>query len=77
MLSRTESALRPLDLTFARYMLLMLLMFSKRGELPMRVIGDRLQVHPTSVSSAADRLVAAGLVVRHPTLKMVAPCTWG
>ncbi|MBC7677735.1 MAG: MarR family transcriptional regulator [Pseudorhodobacter sp.] len=66
LLSRTESALRPLDLTFARYELLMLLMFSKRGELPMRVIGDRLQVHPTSVSSAVDRLVAAGLVVRTP-----------
>lgn len=32
----------------------------------MRVIGSRLQVHPTSVTNAVDRLEAAGLVRREP-----------
>jgi DNA-binding MarR family transcriptional regulator len=46
----------------------MLLWFSKRGSLPMKVIGSRLQVHPTSVTNAVDRLEDAGLVTRstHP-----------
>ena len=29
-------------------------------------MGERLQVHPTSVTSIVDRLEAAGLVVRRP-----------
>jgi DNA-binding MarR family transcriptional regulator len=68
LLSRTEEALRPLGLTFARYEVLMLLDFSKRQALPMKVIGSRLQVHPTSVTNAVDRLEEAGLVARrrHP-----------
>ncbi len=35
----------------------------------MRVIGERLQVHPTSVTSAVDRLEKDDLVARrqHPT----------
>lgn len=64
LLARTETALRPLGLTFARYEMLMLLLFSKKGQLPMKVIGNRLQVHPTSVTNAVDRLEAAGLVER-------------
>jgi DNA-binding MarR family transcriptional regulator len=34
----------------------------------MKVIGSRLQVHPTSVTNAVDRLEDAGLVTRsaHP-----------
>lgn len=69
LLGRVDAVLRPLGLTFARYELLMLLEFSRRGELPMRVIGDRLQVHPTSVTSAVDRLERDGLVSRqaHPS----------
>ncbi len=68
LLARTDEVLRPLGLTFARYEVLMLLVFSQRGALPMRVIGSRLQVHPTSVTNAVDRLEAAGLVKRvaHP-----------
>jgi DNA-binding MarR family transcriptional regulator len=67
-LARVESTLKPLGVTFARYEVLMLLYFSKRGSLPMKVIGSRLQVHPTSVTNAVDRLEDAGLVVRstHP-----------
>jgi DNA-binding MarR family transcriptional regulator len=55
--------------TFARYELLMLLYFSRAGSLPMAKIGERLQVHPTSVTNAVDRLESAGLVRRtaHPT----------
>lgn len=66
LLARTEAALRPLSLTFARYEVLMLLLFSRAGALPMKVIGSRLQVHPTSITNAVDRLEAAGLVAREP-----------
>lgn len=66
MQARVDAELRPLGMTFARYEVLMLLLFSARGRLPMRVIGDRLQVHPTSVTNAVDRLEAAGLVRRMP-----------
>jgi len=68
-LSRVESVLKPLRITFARYEVLMLLVFSSRGSLPMSRIGSRLQVHPTSVTNAVDRLQSAGLVQRkpHPT----------
>jgi DNA-binding MarR family transcriptional regulator len=69
LLARVDRLLRPLDLTFARYEVLMLLMFSRSGALPLNVVGSRLQVHPTSVTSAIDRLEARGLVRRspHPT----------
>ncbi len=67
-LARVETTLRPLGVTFARYEVLMLLLFSRRGSLPMKAIGSRLQVHPTSVTNAVDRLEDAGLVARttHP-----------
>ncbi|KAB7743022.1 MarR family transcriptional regulator [Nostocoides sp. F2B08] len=65
-LSRVEAVLRPLDVTFARYEVLMLLVFSRRGTLPMSRIGTRLQVHQTSVTNAVDRLERAGLVRRVP-----------
>ncbi|MEO7129783.1 MAG: MarR family transcriptional regulator [Dermatophilaceae bacterium] len=67
-LARVESTLRPLGVTFARYEVLMLLLFSSRGSLPMRLIASRLQVHPTSVTNAVDRLERAALVTRetHP-----------
>jgi DNA-binding MarR family transcriptional regulator len=65
-LSRADATLRPLELTFARYEVLMLLSFSRRGYLPLGVIGERLQVNPASVTNAVDRLEARGLVERHP-----------
>ena len=66
---RIDAGLRDLDLTFARYEILQLLAFSSRGALPMAAIGRRLQVHPTSVTSAVDRLETQGFVERapHPT----------
>ncbi|MEE8602092.1 MarR family winged helix-turn-helix transcriptional regulator [Euzebya tangerina] len=63
---RIDAGLRDLDLTFARYEILQLLAFSRRGALPLSAIGRRLQVHPTSVTSAVDRLEAQGFVVREP-----------
>ena len=68
-LAAVEPALRPLGLTFARYEALVLLSFSRRGSLPMRVMGERLQLHPTSVTNIVDRLEGDDLVRRapHPT----------
>ena len=66
LLARFDQALRPHELTFARYEVLVLLTFSRTGELPLKVIGSRLMVHPTSVTNAIDRLVAAGYVDRRP-----------
>ena len=64
MLARVEAALRPFQLTFARFEVLMLLHFSSRGSMPVGKIGERLQVHPASVTNAVQRLAAAGLVER-------------
>ncbi|HEY0509712.1 MAG TPA: MarR family transcriptional regulator [Blastococcus sp.] len=66
LLARFDAALRPDHLTFARYEVLVLLTFSRTGELPLKVIGSRLMVHPTSVTNVIDRLVAAGYVRRRP-----------
>lgn len=66
LLARIDQQLRPLDLTFARYEVLMLLHFARKGSLPLSVIGSRLQVHPTSVTSAIDRLERQGFVTREP-----------
>ena len=67
-LGQLDEILRPHGLTFARYESLVLLVFSRAGSLPLGKMGERLQVHPTSVTSIVDRLEAAGLVVRrrHP-----------
>lgn len=65
-LARVEEVLRPLDLTFSRYELLMLLEFSRTGSLALAKIGTRLQVHPASVTNAVDRLEKQGLVRRVP-----------
>jgi DNA-binding MarR family transcriptional regulator len=67
-LAELDEILRPHGLSFARYEALVLLVFSRKGSLPLGKMGERLQVHPTSVTSIVDRLEAAGLVVRrrHP-----------
>ena len=67
-IGRLDAILKPHGLTFARYEALVLLTFSSRGSLPLGKMGERLQVHPTSVTSIVRRLEAAGLVVRraHP-----------
>src|ERR1700684_1471810 len=61
-----DEALRPYGLTFARYEALVLLAFSKRGALPMGKMGERLMIHPTSVTNVVDRLEGQGFVRRRP-----------
>ncbi|GAA2086119.1 MarR family transcriptional regulator [Aeromicrobium tamlense] len=64
-LARLDGALKPFGITFARYEVLRLLSFSSSGSLPLSKIGERLMVHPTSVTNVIDRLVADGLVDRN------------
>jgi DNA-binding MarR family transcriptional regulator len=64
LLSRVDDVLRPLGLTFARYELLVLLSFSRTGAMPLGKVGERLQVHPASVTSLIDKLESNGLVRR-------------
>lgn len=68
-IGHVDGVLREFKLTFARYEVLMLLLFSQRGSLPLGKVGARLQVHPASVTNVVNRLEADGLVRRvpHPT----------
>lgn len=66
LLARAHKALKPFSLTFARFELLALLDFSRERRMPMSKAGALLQVHPTSVTNAVDRLESAGLVAREP-----------
>jgi DNA-binding MarR family transcriptional regulator len=63
-IGRLNELLEPLGLTFARYEALMLLFYSRKGELPLGKISDRLQVHRASVTNVIDKLVDAGYVER-------------
>jgi DNA-binding MarR family transcriptional regulator len=66
LLGELDALLRPYGLTFARYEALVLLTFSRRGALPLGVIGERLMVHPTSVTNIISRLERQQMVVRRP-----------
>jgi|SRR4051812_14515347 DNA-binding MarR family transcriptional regulator len=66
LLAQLDAKLRPLGITFSRYEALVLLIHSHDGALPLSKIGERLQVHATSVTNVIDRLAAAGLVRREP-----------
>jgi DNA-binding MarR family transcriptional regulator len=66
LMARLNEMLRPLGLTFPRYEALMLLSFTRTGALPLGKIGERLQVHRTSVTNIIDKLEADGLVRRVP-----------
>jgi DNA-binding MarR family transcriptional regulator len=66
LLAELDALLRPHGLTFARYEALVLLSFSRDGALPMSLIGQRLMVHPTSVTNIIDRLERQELVIRRP-----------
>jgi DNA-binding MarR family transcriptional regulator len=59
-----ERALKPHDLTFARYEVLMLLSFTSSGALPITKVGERLMVHPTGITKLVDKLEQQGLVQR-------------
>ena len=64
LLGQLDATLKPYELTFARYEALVLLTFSSTGTLPLGRIGERLMVHPTSVTNTVDRLEKQGLVRR-------------
>jgi DNA-binding MarR family transcriptional regulator len=66
LMARLNELLEPFGLTFPRYEALMLLHFSKRGSLPLGKIGERLQVHRTSVTNTIDGLEKRKLVRRVP-----------
>ncbi|MDN4161797.1 MarR family winged helix-turn-helix transcriptional regulator [Nocardioides abyssi] len=64
LLTQIDGLLRPYGLTFARFELLRLLSFASEQRMTMRRAGQRLQVHPTSLTSLAARLAEDGLVQR-------------
>lgn len=65
--NRAAGLLRPLGLSFARYQVLGMLRWA--GPLTLGAVGHRLWITPATVTSAVDRLEAAGLSrrVSHPT----------
>jgi DNA-binding MarR family transcriptional regulator len=65
---RADQILAPIDLTFARYELLVRLYFSGES-LPLSQLGRQLQIHQTSITSLVDKLEERGLIKRtpHPT----------
>ncbi|MDQ1731527.1 MAG: hypothetical protein QOK10_1686 [Pseudonocardiales bacterium] len=66
LIAALDAALKPFGLTFSRYEALVLLTFSGSGALPLSKIGERLQVHATSVTNVVDRLESSGFVRREP-----------
>jgi DNA-binding MarR family transcriptional regulator len=66
LIAELDALLRPFGITFSRYEALVLLVHSHDGALPLSKIGERLQVHATSVTNVIDRLESAGLVRREP-----------
>jgi DNA-binding MarR family transcriptional regulator len=66
LIAELDATLRPYGITFSRFEALVLLAYSREGSLPLSKIGERLQVHATSVTNVIDRLEGAGLVRREP-----------
>jgi DNA-binding MarR family transcriptional regulator len=66
LIGQLDAMLRPYGITFSRFEALVLLTHSRDGALPLSKVGERLQVHATSVTNVIDRLEAAGLVRREP-----------
>jgi DNA-binding MarR family transcriptional regulator len=67
LLARLNEIVRPHGLTFPRYEALVLLSFTRHGELPIGKLGERLQVHRTSASSIVAALADDGFVQRVPS----------
>jgi DNA-binding MarR family transcriptional regulator len=64
LMARLNALLEPLDLTFPRYETLMVLYYTRQGELPLGKLSDRLQVHRASVTNVIDKLEDSGYVSR-------------
>lgn len=63
-LAQLDLALRDFDITFARFEVLGLLSFSRRGRLPLGRLSERLQVSPASITKSVTKLETQGLVTR-------------
>lgn len=63
---QAEAILVPFGISFSRYELLALLMFSRSGALPMSKASTRLHVPPASITHTVGRLEKEGLVQRIP-----------
>jgi DNA-binding MarR family transcriptional regulator len=66
LIARLNDLLKPWDLTFPRYEALMILYYSRSGSLPLGKMGDRLQVHRTSITNLVDGLEKLGYARRSP-----------
>src|ERR1700754_1880645 len=66
LIAEPRAPLRPYGVACSRDEALVLLSYSREGSLPLSKVGERLQVHATSVTNVIDRLEAAGLVRREP-----------
>lgn len=66
---KVDEVVRPHGLTFARYEVLLLLSWSRRGQMSLARIGDQLLVHQASITGVVDRLEADRLArrVAHPS----------
>ena len=63
---RVDEVVRPHGLTFARFEVLLLLSWSRRGQMGLTRIGDQLMVHQASITGVVDRLETDGLARRVP-----------
>ena len=75
-LAAVEDELRPFGLTFASYEALMLLSFTRRGEMPLGKMSDRLMVHPASITNTVDRLEERGLVAAPARRRTTSGGSW-
>jgi DNA-binding MarR family transcriptional regulator len=66
LIARLNDLLKPWDLTFPRYEALMILFYSRKGSLPLGKMGERLQVHRTSITNLVDGLERLGYATRSP-----------
>lgn len=59
-----DDILKQFELNFARWEVLILLYFSKQNTAPLGKIGERLQVHPASITNTVNRLEKVRFVKR-------------
>ena len=66
LVARIGAELRRYKVTFPQYEALVLLNFSRDGKLPLGRMGQRLMVHPATVTNTVDQLERKGMVKRQP-----------
>ena len=64
LMSRLNEALKPFEPTFPRHEALMISDLSRRASMLVGKIGERLQIHPASVTSLIDGLEKSGYIRR-------------